>query len=57
MSTRGKVFLGIGLYVLLIVVSYVTLGKGPKNEQFKPQDEFKLIPLSLIHISEPTRPY
>ena len=44
MSTRGKVFLGIGLYVLLIVVSYVTLGKGPKNEQFKPQDEFKLIP-------------
>jgi len=43
MSTRGKVFLGLSLYVLLIIVSFVALGKGPKNSQFKPQEEFKLV--------------
>ncbi len=44
LSTKGKVFLGLGLYVTLIVVSFITLGKGMKNEEFKPEAEFKLVP-------------
>ena len=44
MSTRGKVFLGLGLYVTLIVVSFILLGKGTKNEEYKPHKEFKLDP-------------
>ena len=43
MSTRRKVFLGLGAYVGMIVVFAVTFGwTRDDNEAFQPQNEFKL---------------
>jgi len=44
MSTKVKVFLGLGgLIVLAILVNLVAPSEG-KNEEFQPQNEFKLDP-------------
>jgi F-type H+-transporting ATPase subunit a len=46
--TRTKVLLGVGGYLLVAILLLVTFGNDGKNEEFKPQDEFKLEPwLSL----------
>ena len=43
MSTRAKVFLGLGLYVALIVVAVFVFGFARvDNEEFQPQNEFQL---------------
>jgi F-type H+-transporting ATPase subunit a len=42
MSMRTKVFIGLALYVLLVVATLVIAGTGEKNEEFQPQNEFKL---------------
>ena len=43
MSNRRTLFLGIaGFYVLSIILAVVLLGSGARNEEFKPQNEFKL---------------
>jgi F-type H+-transporting ATPase subunit a len=43
MSTRGKVFIGLGLYALLIALAVGIFGFTRRdNEEFKPQNEFKL---------------
>lgn len=43
MSTRSKVFLGIGVYVGLIIVFIAIFGwSSVRNDEFKPQNEFKL---------------
>ena len=42
MSTRTKVLLGVGGYLLVASCSLVIFGNDGKNEEFKPQDEFKL---------------
>lgn len=42
MSTKAKVFLGLGLYVGLTLAVLITLGDAGKNEGFQPQNEFKL---------------
>ena len=42
LSRRSKIFIGIGLYLLIGIVLYVLLGDEGKNEEFKPQNEFKL---------------
>jgi F-type H+-transporting ATPase subunit a len=44
MSLRGRVFLGLGLFLLLTIAMVVAVPKGPRNDAFKPQDEFKLTP-------------
>ena len=44
MRTRTKVMLGIGLYLLIGVVLFLVIGSDGKNEEFAPQDEFKLEP-------------
>jgi F-type H+-transporting ATPase subunit a len=44
MSRKQKVFLGLGLYVALIVVVGAIFGSEGKNEEFQPQEEFKLEP-------------
>jgi F-type H+-transporting ATPase subunit a len=43
-SRKGKIFLGLGLYALILVAIGVIAGSEGKNEEFKPVDEFKLDP-------------
>jgi F-type H+-transporting ATPase subunit a len=42
LSRRAQVFLGLGLYLAIIIAVGVAAGKGPRNNDFKPQNEFKL---------------
>ena len=44
MSTKKKVFLGLGLYFLITALLIVIVGSEGKNEEFQPQNEFKLEP-------------
>jgi F-type H+-transporting ATPase subunit a len=49
-STRSKVLLGVAGYVLLAVLLVVIFGNEGKNEEFKPQNEFKLEPWLSIKV-------
>jgi F-type H+-transporting ATPase subunit a len=42
MSTKRKALLGFGIYLLIFVILFVIFGNEGKNEDFKPQNEFKL---------------
>ena len=42
MSTRAKLLLGAAIYIGSAVLLLVIFGNDGKNEEFKPQDEFKL---------------
>ena len=42
LSRRAKILIGVGLYLALGVALGVILGSEGKNEEFKPQNEFKL---------------
>jgi F-type H+-transporting ATPase subunit a len=42
MSTRAKVLLGVAVYFGTAILLLVIFGNDGKNEEFKPQDEFKL---------------
>ncbi len=44
MSTRRKILLGAGAYVFVLILVGVIFGSGGKNEEFQPQNEFKLDP-------------
>ncbi|HWC25222.1 MAG TPA: F0F1 ATP synthase subunit A [Solirubrobacteraceae bacterium] len=44
MSTRAKVFAGLGIYVAGIVLLVAIVPSSGKNEEFQPQNEFKLDP-------------
>ena len=44
MSTRAKILAFAGVYVAVAVLLYVIFGSDGKNEEFQPQDEFKLEP-------------
>jgi F-type H+-transporting ATPase subunit a len=50
MSTKAKVFLGLGLYLGITIVLLLVAGNEGKNEAFQPQNEFKLEPWIDIHI-------
>jgi F-type H+-transporting ATPase subunit a len=50
MSKRGKIFLGVGLYVAIAIVLGVAFGSHGKNDEFQPQNEFKLDDWIPIHI-------
>jgi F-type H+-transporting ATPase subunit a len=50
MSTKRKLLLIAGIYLLVVIVLGVALGSSGKNDEFKPQNEFKLdawIPIKL----------
>lgn len=42
MSTKGKVFTGLGIYFAGVILFVVLFGSSGKNESFQPQNEFKL---------------
>jgi F-type H+-transporting ATPase subunit a len=50
MSPRNQVFLGIGLTLLLGIILYAGFGSEGRNNQFQPQNEFKLDPWVTIKI-------
>jgi F-type H+-transporting ATPase subunit a len=44
MSTRRKVWLSIGVYIGGMIIFVAAFGGGTKNEEYQPQNEFKLEP-------------
>src|SRR5579863_8343291 len=55
MTRRQKVWLGIGIWIAGTVVFYVIFGSHGKDNNYKPQDEFKLhnyIHLGLLSINQ-----
>jgi F-type H+-transporting ATPase subunit a len=50
MSTRTKVFIAIGGWLLLALIFGILFGSDGKNEVFKPQEEFKLDSWIYINI-------
>jgi F-type H+-transporting ATPase subunit a len=44
MTTKRKVLIGLGIYLLIAVALFALLGSNGKNEEFTPTDEFKLDP-------------
>jgi F-type H+-transporting ATPase subunit a len=49
-STRTKLLIGLGIYLGGAILLFLIFGSDGKNEEFKPQDEFKLDPWISIHI-------
>jgi F-type H+-transporting ATPase subunit a len=50
MKTRTKVLLGVAGYLLVAILLLVIFGNDGKNEEFKPQNEFKLEPWLSIKV-------
>jgi F-type H+-transporting ATPase subunit a len=50
MRTRTKVLIGLGAYLGLAILLGVLFGSEGKNEEFKPQDDFKLEPWIPIKV-------
>jgi F-type H+-transporting ATPase subunit a len=50
LSTKAKVFIGLGTYLAVAILLLLIFGNDGKNEAFKPQNEFKLEPWISIHI-------
>jgi F-type H+-transporting ATPase subunit a len=44
MKTKHKVFIGLGVFLLITIVLYAIFGSDGKNEAFQPQEEFRLDP-------------
>jgi F-type H+-transporting ATPase subunit a len=50
LSTKAKVFIGLGLYLAVAILLLLVFGSDGKNEAFKPQNEFKLEPWVSIEL-------
>lgn len=50
LSTKAKVFIALGAYLALAILMLLIFGSSGKNEEFKPQNEFKLEPWISIHL-------
>jgi F-type H+-transporting ATPase subunit a len=51
MTTKAKVLIGLGIYLAVAVLLLLIFGNAGKNEEFKPQNEFKLEPWVSIHLA------
>jgi len=51
MSTKAKVFTGLGVYFAIAILMLLIFGSSGKNEAFQPQNEFKLEPWVSIHLA------
>jgi F-type H+-transporting ATPase subunit a len=49
-STKQKVLFGAGVYLAITIALLLIFGNDGKNEEFKPQDEFKLHDWIPIHL-------
>jgi F-type H+-transporting ATPase subunit a len=49
-KTKTKVLIGFGVYLAIAIMLLLIFGNAGKNEEFKPQNEFKLEPWVSIHI-------
>jgi F-type H+-transporting ATPase subunit a len=49
-SGKAKVLIGIGTYLGIAVLMLLIFGNAGKNNEFKPQNEFKLEPWVSLHI-------
>jgi F-type H+-transporting ATPase subunit a len=49
-STKAKVLLGFGVYFAFFIVLLLLFGNEGKNEEFQPQNEFKLEPWIAIEV-------
>jgi F-type H+-transporting ATPase subunit a len=50
MSTKAKVGLGLGLYLAIFILLLLIAGNAGKNDEFQPQNEFKLDPWIEINL-------
>jgi F-type H+-transporting ATPase subunit a len=50
MKTKSKVLIAGGIWLGIVVLLFVIFGSNGKNEDFKPQNEFKLHPWISIHL-------
>jgi F-type H+-transporting ATPase subunit a len=51
MSTKAKVWIGVGIYLGITIALLLILGNEGKNDAFQPQNEFKLDPWININIA------
>jgi F-type H+-transporting ATPase subunit a len=51
LSTKAKVFIGLGIYLAVAILLLLVFGSDGKNEAFKPQNEFKLEPWISIELA------
>jgi F-type H+-transporting ATPase subunit a len=49
-STKAKILIAVGVYLGVAVLLYAIFGDAGRNEEFQPQDEFKLDPWIEIKI-------
>ena len=49
LSTKTKVLIGLGVYLAIAILMLLIFGSTGKNEEFQPQNEFKLEPWISIH--------
>jgi F-type H+-transporting ATPase subunit a len=49
-SRKAKIFIGVAAYLGIAILLYAAFGSEGKNEEFKPQNEFKLDEWIPIHI-------
>jgi F-type H+-transporting ATPase subunit a len=49
-SRKAKIWLGVGLYIALMVALVLVAGDSGKNDHFQPQNEFKLEPWISIEL-------
>ena len=50
LSTKAKVLIGLGVYFAIAILMLLIFGSSGKNEEFQPQNEFKLEPWISIHL-------
>jgi F-type H+-transporting ATPase subunit a len=51
LSTKAKVLIGLGVYLGIAILMVLIFPSAGKNEEFQPQNEFKLEPWISIHIA------
>lgn len=50
LSTKAKVFIGLGAYFAIAILMFLIFGDAGKNEHFQPQNEFKLEPWITLEL-------
>jgi F-type H+-transporting ATPase subunit a len=51
LSTKAKVFIGLGVYLGIAILMLLIFGSSGKNEAFQPQNEFKLEPWITLELA------